>query len=180
MGSCSPCNGSGTGGAAGTGQSVNAAFDISIGGTPLPEPGGIIDAVYSGAEAATLGTLVKGSYKLTGRIANAARVPVLITNKTITVPADSGRQLKRVYIHKLSIERAQVIDGAPGSGFEAIVTVLDNPLPVAAIVYGLSAVATLTAGWFFVDKVDRFTNTTSGSIITIAAAVAGLWLIFSK
>lgn len=128
-------------------------------------------------DAAEGTALVRGMYRIqwTATLAAGAEARAeSIRGAEITVPA--GGEFKRVQVDKL--------DAVPtGDGrviYTAVVSVLDNPLPLVPIVWGLTALAGGVVSWLTLDKLQQFTESLPGSILTISAAALALWFAFKK
>lgn len=157
--------------------SGNAAAEFSQGNqielAKIQEPTGFTSVILDNPYAASEALLRRGGYVIRGVMEAGSASGTFIQNRLITVPID-GEQ-KRVFLHKIDISEPEMIQGRKSSRLTLVVTVIDNPVPVVPIVYGVSAIGTLVAGWFFVDKVEQFTETGTGQVLSIgAAALLGL------
>lgn len=115
-------------------------------------------------------TLKRGSHKIRGYLPNI-KTAALYENKQIALPIDG--EFKRIFVHKLDVQPPEMNEeaGEMVSRFTADITILDNPLPLVPIFWGLAGIGTFGSGWFFVDKVESFTETGTGKVITILAAL---------
>jgi hypothetical protein len=141
----------------------------------VPEPQGQQVTIAQDLTQAAKMQLMRGSYKISGFMENVGDSH-LIEDEVRAIPV--GDEYKRVYFHKVDVQPSEIRGEREGSRFTQVVTVLDNPLPLAPLVWAGSAVATLGSGWFFVDKVESFTETGTGQFLTIAAAVGGLVALY--
>jgi len=115
-------------------------------------------------------TLKRGSHKIRGFFPNI-QTAALYENKQIALPLDG--EYKRVFVHKLDVQPPEYSEeyGEMISRFTADITILDNPLPLIPIFWGIAGIGSFTAGWFFVDKVETFTSTGTGKVVTIFGAI---------
>lgn len=103
----------------------------------------------------------------------------------MAVPA--GDEFKRIYFHKINVVPTDLEhEGQPLGRLTAVFHVLDNPFWIVpalkAATVAIGVVGGSIGGWFLIDKVEEFTSTGIGSIIGVAASIAGLlvaWQIFA-
>lgn len=123
--------------------------------------------------------LSRGQYRARGRFQVSGRPdPEKMLQSNIELPIQYQGEYKRVVLHKIDIQPARH-DPALGENFSdytIVFTVVDNPLPLVPIVWGVAGVATLTSGYFFVDKVESFTETGTGSLLMLGLTAAALFL----
>lgn len=151
-------------------QVNNSRSGVDIELNKISEPAGLTYTILEDPYKISDAMLKRGAYIVRGFMDPKNSDGSFQQNEIITVPIDGER--KRVYIHKVDISAAEWIGEKKLSKFTIVITVIDNPVPIVPIVYGVSAMGTLVAGWFFVDKVEEFTETSTGSIITLGAAAA--------
>jgi hypothetical protein len=150
---------------------VNAG-DVAV----MPEPTGDLQTLAIGSDASSVVLLKRGSYRIQGEMENYDLAKLEI-NKSIAIPVDG--EFKRIFIHKLDVQKpTKGADGSQKSRFTAVITVIDNPVPIIPIIYGVSIIGSLTAGWFFVDKVQKFGDTFTGRTITFLTVVVLLFGVY--
>lgn len=115
--------------------------------------------------------LPRGQHKIKALISYSGEAK---TFDNVEKKIDIQGEFKRIYFHK--------IDVRPVAEDKAMLTlvfhILDNPIPIVPIVWAGSIVASAVAGYFFIDKVETFTNTIGGKISIALAVVTGAYLIF--
>lgn len=131
--------------------------------------------------------LKRGQYRITGWVAANEYQSYEQFKRDLTKLIPQGAEKKRVHFHKIDVGERQEIkkdgDDYLAHPYTLVFTVVDNPIPVVPIIWGASIIGSATAGWFFVDKVEAFTETSSGKLITVAASlatIAGLYLAFKN
>lgn len=117
--------------------------------------------------------LKRGVYELEGYFENENGTAQTIKNEEITVPFEGEE--KRVFVDKMQVFKPETVDGKKLSKFKAIIEIKDNPLPIPFIVYSLGTVASLGTGFFFVDKLQKFTTTGIGAILSGIVAIFAIW-----
>lgn len=126
-------------------------------------------------------TLKRGQYRIQGRI-NVKQVPdpekMLMRN--VEVPLLIDNEYKRVAFHKIDIQPPKEVDGEMMASYTMVFTVVDNPIPLAPIIWGAASTISLVSGYFFVDKVESFTKTGTGSLVLIGLSAAALLLAWPK
>lgn len=137
----------------------------------IPEPKGAVATIATGIDKSSRMNLSRGSYIIRGYVENM-EVASLIENEMRAIPVDG--EFKRVFFHKIDVQPPEMKNGKIGSKFTQVITVIDNPIPLVPVVWAAAAVSSLTAGWFFVDKVETFTESSTGKFLSVAATVAGL------
>jgi len=97
-----------------------------------------------------------------------------------TLPIDNEN--KRVLFYKIDIVPTDHKDknGNKLIKVTSVFLLLDNQILILPIVWGLSAIGSLTAGYFFVDKVQEYQKTTGGEITTLALTALGIFLLWPK
>ncbi len=115
--------------------------------------------------------------------------PIAMHDREIPLAVPAGGEFKRFYVYKLSVvPTGEEHDGIPLARVTAVLHVLDNPLPIAAIARGLLAAMRTRAGswiaatvgtWFVFDKVETFSpQSWAGSLLTVAGSIGGLLLLY--
>ena len=117
--------------------------------------------------------LTRGQHKIKALIPYEKNNAVSIDN--VLKKLDIEGEFKRVFFHKIDI---RPIEGEDKAVLTATFHVLDNPIPVIPIVWGASIVASATAGVFFIDKVESFSNSFGGIVSIGIALVVGYFTIF--
>lgn len=148
-------------------KSAEKVFQMRTDQPVIMEPTGGLKTIVSGADAALSAALGRGAYIIRATVQNNTGSPAFVENREYLIPV-SGEQ-KRIFFHKVDISAPVEIEGEMVSQMVAVVTVIDNPLPLLPIVWAASIIGSLTAGWFFVDKVERFTTSAAGQVLTFAA-----------
>lgn len=117
--------------------------------------------------------LKRGVYELEGYFENENGTAQTIKNEEIEVPYQGEK--KRVFIDKMQVFKPETVDGKQLSKWKAIIEIKDNPLPIPFIVYSLGTVASLGTGFFFVDKLQKFTTSGIGAILSGLVAIFAIW-----
>lgn len=130
--------------------------------------------------------LERGQYRITARVPWHSDVAIHDRELPVGIAADG--EFKRIYAYKLSA--VPIDETAPGGEPLAQITivahVVDNPIPIAPIIWGVVYraapwIAGSIGGWFVIDKVERFsTQSLTGALLTSAAAVGGLLLLWNS
>jgi len=177
------CNDRNNSGNAGAVQSAEMVNEINL-SEKIEAPNTVPYPIAFGKSAARL-NLTKGSYQIKGEIEANNAEPITIFDRELIVTGSDGTP-KRIYIHRLHIAPAEIVINdeergeISGAKFNMSFTVIDNPIPIAGIVYGLGAIGTLVSGYFFVDRVDKFTSSTTGGLITLALAGVSAYIAFKN
>ena len=147
-------------------------IDVENPGTVLPVSG-VLETLAEGEEAEGENiALLAGQYRITGYVDEVLERGQ-VTNVQKSVLWDG--EYKRVHYHKVDIipepdnNRTRIT---------SVIEILDNPLPLVPIIWGLSAVATGVAGYFFVDKVQEFTTTGLNPLLLTLGTVATLIMLY--
>lgn len=169
---CQTCNGSKSG--AGNASGVNQTFIGDATETVTPPPrGNTLITIEEEHEAAETMGLKRGTYKVFSEIEFKGQRPVFVQNQEKAIPVDG--ELKRVFFHKVEIKNIRPLDEFRNKAdLITEFTIIDNIIPLAPVIWGASIIGSGVAGYFFVDKVQEFTETTTGSFITVAASVLGI------
>lgn len=124
----------------------------------------------------------KGSYRITGRIENQSNKQVKIEDKEIDVQ-QNGKTYK-VKLSKFDVGVPYDSEEGRVSDFEADVkldqTPINSAVPVAPIIWGASTVAGLGAGYFFVDRLDKFASSATGTLLTIGGLMLAVSTVLKK
>lgn len=148
-------------------------------GSSVPaEDTGELLTVTEDPEKAQRLVLPRGQYRLSWRQPYDGPAQHL---KDLTRAIEVDREFKRVHIYKLDlVPTDQLHQGEKLAQVTAVVRVLDNPLPIVPVVWGLTIVGSALSGWFVLDKVEKVSGTAGGSALFIAAAVIGLLTFIRK
>lgn len=144
----------------------------------MPEPTGFPAQLLAGNDPATLQKgLERGSFRIRFKVKVPASVttPYDIRNQETQVQLENER--KRIYVHRVEVVPLDQVsdDGQTRiAQATATVTLVDNPLPVALVLLAVTAVGTPVAGWFFLDKIEEFTQSGIGQFTIVAASVLGV------
>jgi len=122
--------------------------------------------------------LKRGQYRVKGWVAANEYKSYSQFKRDVMKLIPQGNEKKRVFFRKIDVGNRQEIkkDGQDYQAhpFTLVFTVIDNPIPLEPVIWGASIIGSATAGWFFVDKVETFTETGTGSFISIIAGLATL------
>lgn len=120
--------------------------------------------------------LTKGVYEINGFIDAGNKKPVSADNFTENIEVDG--QIKKVRYKRVTISAPKEVNGKMLNKFRAVVSIDENPIPIAVIIWGAVGATGLTAGGYFVNSVNRFTENSFNQILTIAGLLAGAWYAF--
>ena len=122
-------------------------------------------------------TLQRGQYKVTATVPlrdASGDAETYVRDQMRAIPTQGEH--KRVYVYRLSLVPTwqTTADGTALGRLTAVFHVVDNPLPLVPIIWGFNIVAGSVGSWFVVDKLEGFTSSTGGSIVTTLAAIASV------
>ena len=157
--------------------SGNVNTEVNVVSAPVLPKNTVVKFQNLTLEQAKSQDLSRGSYKINAVIEYTGS-PVFITNEEKGL--NVGEEIKRVFYHKIEIKNIRTEGGRRVADLITKFTVVDNPLPLVPIIWGASIVASGTAGWFFLDKAQEFTETTGGKLITVLAAGLSAFVIFKN
>lgn len=82
------------------------------------------------------------------------------TRENLLKRIDVENEFKRVYFYKVDVKPkgTDPDTGEQVATVTAVFRVLDNPLPLVPIAWGLTAAIGSASGWFFLDKVEKVTT----------------------
>jgi hypothetical protein len=130
------------------------------------------------AEDAEQVGLTRGTYKIVSTIPYEGKGKIV---RGVTKSIPQNNEFKRIRFDKIDIVPTdELINGQPAGKMTIVAEVIDNPIWLPALVYGGLAIGSLTAGYFFIDKVEEFSNE---SIIPLGAMILtgiGLYLGIKK
>ena len=122
--------------------------------------------------------LTKGVYKIDAFVDVGNDKPVSIDRFTENIEVDG--QVKKVRYKRVTISEPQDVDGRQLSRLKATVSIDENPIPIAVIIWGAICATGLTAGGYFVNSVNRFTESSFNQILTIAGLAVSGYFAFVK
>jgi len=122
--------------------------------------------------------LTKGVYKIDAFVDVGNEKPISIDNFTENIEVDG--QVKKVRYKRVTISEPQTVEGAQLSRLRATVSIDENPIPIAIIIWGAVGATGLTAGGYFVNSVNRFTESSFNQILTIAGLAVSGYFAFVK
>lgn len=124
--------------------------------------------------------LSKGEYSINGTINNETGESLKADNLIVPVVVNGKTYPVKVATFDVS-PPYETKDGLVVSDYKADVIVDEVPInsavPVAPIVWGVSAAVGLGAAYMFIDRLDKFTSKASGQILTLAGVVAAVYAI---
>lgn len=121
--------------------------------------------------------LRRGQYRITGKMAmKPGFKPVFLQNITRAIRAGDN-EAKRVHFYKIEfLPTGEIIDGAQVARFTVVAHIIDNPVWLVPLLWGAAGIGTALGGWMLVDKVESFTETGTGKVLSIAAAMVTILL----
>jgi len=117
----------------------------------------------------------RGQFRVSFRVAAEGDFdPARLRDETKEIPVDN--EFKRVHIYKADLVPTGETTGEGLKLYQvtAVVRVLDNPLPLVPLAWALVAAIGAGGSWVVIDKLESFTQTSIGSLLTIAASIAGI------
>lgn len=109
--------------------------------------------------------LTTGVYEIRAFVKAGNKKPVSRDDFTREFQVDDEN--KKVRFKRVSISAPKNIDGQQLSELKAIVSIDQNPIPIALLIWGAVGATGLTAGGYFVNSVNRFTESSFNQILTI-------------
>lgn len=125
--------------------------------------------------------LKRSQYRYKGKMGfKDSEEEVIIEDQVIRVAEDN--EYKRMYVHKLNMipTGEQDDNGNYIYNVTAVFTMIDNPVWLVPALWALTAVGGTVGSWFLVDKIEEFSSTTGGSLVTIGLTVIGLILTYKS
>jgi hypothetical protein len=129
-----------------------------------------------------------GAYEITGTIQNRTGEAKRIEDVDVSVPID-GKEYP-VQIVSFDVSEPYEYSGDYQSDYKLKAVIPDAPVnsdyplnsafPVGPVVWAGSAVASLGAGWLFVDKLQKFASSGTGTLITLAGVGLAAYSVLRK
>lgn len=130
----------------------------------------------------------RGQFRLTFRVPepdakleHAARPSTdrpFLQNLEAKVLTEKGE--KRIYIYSISQRAVKPVNGEETLEITAVFSVLDNPIWIVPALYALTAAIGTIGGWFLIDKVESFSGTTVGAILTFLVVALTGFVLFKS
>lgn len=121
--------------------------------------------------------LTKGVYEINAFVDVGNEKPVSVDNFTENIEVDG--QIKQVRFKRVTISRpTKDANGKKLSKLNAVVSIDENPIPIAIIVWGAVGATGLTAGGYFINSVNRFTENSFNQFIAVAGLLASAYFAF--
>lgn len=123
--------------------------------------------------------LERGQYRVTALVPYDAEQSIHVREVMKALELDG--EFKRVYFYKVNlVPTGEEHEGQPLGRLTAVFHVIDNPIWLVPALYAATAAVSVVGGWFLVDKVETFSKTGIGTILTAAAAAGTLLLLWGR
>lgn len=110
--------------------------------------------------------LSKGVYQIKAFVDAGNKDPVSKSDFIREFEVDG--EVKKVRFKRVSISAPENVDGKQLSKLNAVFSIDENPIPIAFLIWGAVGATGLTAGGYFVNQVNRFTESSFNQFLTIA------------
>lgn len=132
--------------------------------------------------------LKRGQFRLTFRVPEpdaallpcaraSAKLPFL---RNVEAEALTPEGKKRIYVYSISQRPVDPVHGEETLEITAVFTVLDNPIWIVPALYALTAAIGTIGGWFLIDKVESFSGTTVGAVLTLLVIALTGFVLFKS
>lgn len=123
--------------------------------------------------------LKRGQFRVTFRVQRTEETEVLIErvrNQMLYVNTEDGP--KRLHAYYITAGEGQPADGEETVAITATFVLLDNPIWLVPALWAVTSAVGVIGGWFLIDKVETFSSTGIGAIITVAAAAMTAFVLY--
>lgn len=110
--------------------------------------------------------LTKGVYEITGYVRAGNSEPV--SKSDFVREFEVQGENKKVRFKRVSISTPEMIQGEELSKLKMVFSIDQNPIPIALIIWGAVGATGLTTAGYFINSVNRFTESSFNQFLTIA------------
>lgn len=142
------------------------------------DPAGIAIPFLSKGEKLAAKKLTSGTYEINAAVDAGNKQPISKDDFKIEIPVNG--ELKRVDVSRMQISAEKGEPGSKKSILKMTFKIVDNPIPIAFIIYGVLSTAGLSAGSYFVNSLNKFTGSLVGQVAALAAIAAAGYTIIKK
>lgn len=155
----------------------------SLGSTVPREVTEGIRTITTDNERAKVLKLRRGQYRVEARVElepGAEDFSVYDREIPLAIPLED--EYKFVYVYRISLKpiEGETHEGRPVGKLVVVFHVIDNFVWLPAALYAATAGISVIGGWFLIDKVETFSKSGTGAIVTMAAALGTLLLIWKS
>lgn len=122
--------------------------------------------------------LVKGVYRINAYVETDNEEPVAVDDFTQNI--NYLGDVKRVRYKRVTISAPKMIDGKKLSQLNAVVSIDENPLPIGIILWGAIGATGLGAGGYFINSVNRFTESSFNQVVAVAGVALTAYFALRK
>lgn len=109
--------------------------------------------------------LVKGVYEIDAYVDAGNDEAVAVDDFTENI--DYLGDIKQVRYKRVTLSRPKDVNGQMLSRLRAVVSIDENPIPIAIILWGALGATGLGAGGYFINSVNRFTESSFNQVLAI-------------